>query len=100
MEIHVNDIRSLSEFQRNAKTHLEEMKRSGRPRLLTVNGKAELVVQDARTYQKLLAELDELRTLLLLRKRLGDVAAGVKGRSLDAVLAEVGRQRVKVRRRA
>jgi hypothetical protein len=34
------------------------LKQTGRPEVLTVNGRAELVVQDAASYQKLLELLD------------------------------------------
>ena len=48
------DIRSLSDFKRNTAPLLERMEESGQPLVLTVNGKAKLVVQDAASYQKLL----------------------------------------------
>jgi hypothetical protein len=40
------DIRSLRDFKRNPGEFLTRMKRSGHPVVLTVNGKAELVVHD------------------------------------------------------
>jgi len=43
----------VSDFQRNTKEHLREMERSGHPWMLTVKGKAKVVAQDARSYQKL-----------------------------------------------
>lgn len=43
----MEDIRSLTDFQRNTKSHLKRLKATGRPEALTVNGKAELIVQDA-----------------------------------------------------
>jgi len=52
--IDLKDIHSLSDFQRNARAHVEHLKKTGRPEVLTVHGKAELVVQDAEAYQKLL----------------------------------------------
>jgi prevent-host-death family protein len=42
-----NDIRSLSDFKRNTSELLERLKKTGNPLLLTINGKAEVVVQDA-----------------------------------------------------
>ena len=45
--IALQDIRSLTDFQRNTKSHLKRLKSTGRPEVLTVNGKAELIVQDA-----------------------------------------------------
>jgi hypothetical protein len=49
--IAIQDIRSLTDFQRNTKAHLRRLKSSGRPEVLTVNGKAELIVQDAAAYE-------------------------------------------------
>lgn len=55
------DIGSLTDFTRNTKAHLKRLKRTGRPELLTVNGKAEVVVQSAPAYQRLLNLLEKLK---------------------------------------
>ena len=99
MEIQLTDIHSLSDFQRNTKEHLREMERSGHPRVLTVNGKAKLVVQDARSYQKLLEQLEEAETVSVLRRRLASMRRGKKGRPLTEVLEELGGRGAKTRRR-
>ena len=52
--ISVQDIRSLTDFQRHTKAHLKRLKASGRPTVLTVNGKAELIVQDAAAFEEML----------------------------------------------
>lgn len=52
--ISVHDIRSLTDFQRHTKAHLKRLKASGRPAVLTVNGKAELIVQDAGAFEEML----------------------------------------------
>jgi PHD/YefM family antitoxin component YafN of YafNO toxin-antitoxin module len=52
--IALKDIRSLTDFQRNTKTHLKRLKATGRPEVLTVNGKAELIVQDAAAFEDML----------------------------------------------
>jgi PHD/YefM family antitoxin component YafN of YafNO toxin-antitoxin module len=53
------DIGSLTDFTRNTKAHLKRLRRTGRPNLLTVNGKAQVVVQSASAYQRLLESLGE-----------------------------------------
>ena len=58
--IKTEDIGSLTDFARNTKAHLKRLKRTGRPELLTVNGKAEVVVQSASAYQRLLESLEKL----------------------------------------
>ena len=55
--IRPEDIGSLTDFARNIKAHLKRLRRTGRPELLTVNGKAEVVVQNASAYQRLIEEL-------------------------------------------
>ncbi len=54
------DIRSLTEFKRNTAELVEQLKSTGRPLVLTVNGKAEIVVQDAATYQELLDRVEAI----------------------------------------
>jgi prevent-host-death family protein len=51
------DVHSLSEFQRNAKKMLKDLKKSKRPALLTVNGKGAVVVQDAAAYEILMSQI-------------------------------------------
>src|SRR5260370_7465417 len=48
------DIQSLAAFRRNSGEFLRPLKRSKRPLVLTVNGKAQAVVPDAEAYQRLL----------------------------------------------
>jgi PHD/YefM family antitoxin component YafN of YafNO toxin-antitoxin module len=59
--IRSEDIGSLTDFSRNTKAHLKRLKRTGRPELLTVNGKAEVVVQSAAAYQRLITLLERLK---------------------------------------
>jgi prevent-host-death family protein len=70
------DIHSLSDFKRNTSEFLEQMRGSGHPVVLTINGKAEIVVQDALSYQKLLDRVDELEALEGIHRGLADVKAG------------------------
>jgi len=48
------DIQSLTTFRRQSGDFLKQLKKSKRPVVLTVNGKAAAVVQDAEAYQRLL----------------------------------------------
>jgi len=52
--IALEDIRSLTDFQRNTKAHLKRLRATGRPEVLTVNGRAELIVQNAAAYEETL----------------------------------------------
>ncbi|HWZ25096.1 MAG TPA: type II toxin-antitoxin system Phd/YefM family antitoxin [Verrucomicrobiae bacterium] len=48
------DIQSLTTFRRRSRDFLRQLRKSKRPVVLTVKGKAAAVVQDAEAYQKLL----------------------------------------------
>jgi len=67
------DIESLSNFKRNTVKFLEQMKETREPVVLTINGKAELVVQDAQAYQALLDRVDYLETIKAVEQGLQDV---------------------------
>ena len=48
------DIQSLTTFRRRSGDAMKQLKKSRRPLVLTVKGKAAAVVQDAEAYQRLL----------------------------------------------
>jgi prevent-host-death family protein len=48
------DIQSLTTFRRSSAGFMKQLKKSKRPLVLTVNGNAAAVVQDAEAYQRLL----------------------------------------------
>jgi prevent-host-death family protein len=68
-----NDIRSLSDFKRNTSELVDRLKKSGNPLVLTINGKAEVVVQAAEAYQEL---LERVETVEGIHRGLADVKAG------------------------
>lgn len=70
------DIQSLSHFKRNTAQVMKQMRESGHPVVLTVNGKAEVVVQDAAAYQRLLALVEKAEMIEFLREAKADADAG------------------------
>jgi prevent-host-death family protein len=48
------DIQSLTTFRRRSGDFIKQLKKSKRPVVLTVKGKAAAIVQDAESYQRLL----------------------------------------------
>lgn len=81
------DILSLSTFKRDSSKLTRQMKKTKEPIVLTVNGKAALVVQDAESYQKLLELKDRMETVDILRKRLASLKEK-KGRPAEEFFAE------------
>jgi prevent-host-death family protein len=70
------DINSLSNFKRNTSDFLKQMRRTRQPIVLTVNGKAEFVVQDATSYQELLEVKERWETIQSLRRGLAEMERG------------------------
>jgi prevent-host-death family protein len=70
------DIGSLSELKGRTSQFIQQLKASGQPIVLTVNGKAELVIQDAQSYEKLLELVDRLEAIEAIREGLRDEAEG------------------------
>jgi prevent-host-death family protein len=71
-------IDSLTNFKRQTAEYLTRLHKTGKPVVLTVNGKAEVVVQDAAAYQKLVeaaAKADRDETVAAIKAGLDDVAA-------------------------
>lgn len=85
--INLTNIHSVTEFQRNPKGILGKLKESEKPVVLTVNGKAELVVQDAALYQKLLDKVEAAEDFEAIREGLTQSLAG-EGRPLEAFRKE------------
>lgn len=74
--ITLTNIHSVSDFQRNPKGILGQLKSSRSPVVLTVNGKPELVVQDAASYQLLLDKVEAADDLEAVRRGLEQSLAG------------------------
>ena len=70
------DIESLSNFKRQTAKFVRQMKKTGEPVVLTINGRAELVVQDAESYQQLANLAEKIDSLEILRRSLEDADAG------------------------
>jgi PHD/YefM family antitoxin component YafN of YafNO toxin-antitoxin module len=77
-----------SSFKRNTPEFLRQLKESGHPVVLTIHGKAELVVQDSASYQKLIELAERAERMEALQASIDDMRAG-KVIPADAVLAEM-----------
>jgi PHD/YefM family antitoxin component YafN of YafNO toxin-antitoxin module len=78
------DIQSLTDFKRKTPKFLSQLKETGHPLVLTINGKAELVVQDAASYQRLFDLAERLETIQAVREGLASADRG-EGRPMDDV---------------
>jgi len=79
---------SLADFLTNAEQLVDRLKQSKDPLLLTVNGKAKLVVQDAEAYQAMVGELERSRFIQAVQMGLKEAQRG-ESRPADEVFAEM-----------
>jgi PHD/YefM family antitoxin component YafN of YafNO toxin-antitoxin module len=86
--LELRNIRPVTEFNRNTKEHIQRLKKTGKPEVLTVNGMAEIVVQSAEGYQKLLDSAELGETVSTLRRSLAQAKRG-ESRPARAVLKEL-----------
>ncbi len=70
------DIQSLTTFRRRSGDFMKQLKKSKRPVVLTVKGKAAAIVQDAEAYQRLLDIAARADSEEGIRQGLDDVAHG------------------------
>jgi prevent-host-death family protein len=70
------DIHSLTDFKRNTSEFLRQLKETGNPLVLTINGKAEVVVQDAASYQRLFDLAERLETIRAVKEGLASAGRG------------------------
>ena len=70
------DIQPLTTFRRKSSEFLKQIKKSKRPVVLTVNGKAAAVIQDAEAYQRLLDIAAQADAREGIRQGLEDVRKG------------------------
>jgi len=81
-------IESLSNFKRNTSDILKRLKKTGDPLVLTVNGRAEIVVQDASSYERLMEISERLETIDALRPAIEEMKLK-RGEPAELVLAQL-----------
>jgi PHD/YefM family antitoxin component YafN of YafNO toxin-antitoxin module len=86
--IHLNNIHPVTDFTRKTKQYIQRLKKTGNAEVLTVNGQAEIVVQSADAYQKILDQAQLAQSLPILRKSLAEAKRG-EGRPAREVLKEI-----------
>jgi prevent-host-death family protein len=79
--IDLRNIHSLTDFKRNANAYVEQLQATQLPLVLTVNGKAAVVVQEAGAFQSLIDRIKSMETELQsfkLAQLRQDLGAGVE----------------------
>jgi prevent-host-death family protein len=82
------DIHSMTTFKRNSSGLMKRIRKTGRPLVLTVKGKAEAVVLDAAAYRDIAGHLDAIAGI---RRGLTQAKKG-QGRPVDEVFDDLERE--------
>lgn len=86
--IRATDIHSLTDFTRNAKAYIQHVKVTQNPMAITINGDAEVVIQDVASYQNMMDELAQVRFVAAVRESEASVKAG-RVQDVDAAFADI-----------
>ena len=76
MMLDTRQIHSLTDFLRNHKAHLAQLKQTRTPEVLTVNGRAEVVILDPESYQELLDRLHHVETIAAIQEGIESAERG------------------------
>lgn len=85
------EIHSLSDFTQNSAEFIEQLEETGQPVILTVNGQAKVIVQDAVAYQRMLELVDRMEMLEGIQESLDSMKQG-KGKPAREFFAELRRK--------
>ena len=72
----LNETHPLADFQKNPQGHLRRLNKTGQPEILTINGRPAVVVQDARSYQRLLDSVEQAEAIAGIKLGLESLARG------------------------
>jgi len=81
------DIQSLTTFRRRSGDFMKQLRKSKRPVILTVKGKAAAIMQDAESYQRLLDIAARADAREAIRQGLEESKAG-KSRDIEEFFAD------------
>lgn len=84
-----HDIQSLSDFKQNASKLVKQVRSTKAPLVLTVNGKAAVVIQDAESYQSLVDRDEYSQTVAALRVALADIENSDQWQTSEEVFSEL-----------
>jgi len=94
------DITPLTDFKRDTAAYIRKLQRTGRAQVLTVNGRAEVVVQSAKSYQKFMEVIEREATRDSIRLGLAEADRGELHPLGKALTQAAARRKARTRRSA
>ena len=89
--ISIKNIQSLTDFKRNSAEYVKDLKKTKSPLVLTVNGKAEIVVLDADAFQEILNKIEYTENVKAIKEGIESFERG-EGKPAREALAELGKK--------
>ena len=86
--INLTNSHSLTDFQRNARTYIENINETHEPMLLTVNGKVQAVLVDPATFHLTEQALEQARFIAAIRAGEQSIQEG-RTRSAEEVFGDI-----------
>lgn len=90
----VNGIGSLTEFARNTRAQIDELKRTNQPRVLTQNGEAAAVMLSVSAYEELAQLAYEREMDIRLAAALSEYASGERGADAETVFERLRNRKI------
>jgi PHD/YefM family antitoxin component YafN of YafNO toxin-antitoxin module len=87
----IQESEPLSTFQEDPVPLLGHLKQTGRPIVLTVDGRAEVVVQDAESYERFRQVVDRAEAVVAVRKGIASMERG-EGIPVDEAFEQLRRK--------
>ena len=85
----MRDIQTVSQFKQNASKLIKQIQQTKQPIILTVNGKAAIVLQDAESYQDMAARREHDLTVAAINVALADFDNRENWKTHEEVFAEL-----------
>jgi prevent-host-death family protein len=86
--IKLDRINPITDFVRNYKSYVSRIKKTGQPEVLTVNGKPECVLIDAKSYQEMADAAEEARFIKAVNEGIESMNSGA-GQPARGALGEI-----------
>ena len=90
--VKISNIKPLTDFVRNSKAHIQHLRETESPEILTVNGEAAVVIQDAAAYERMAALAEQARQDGRLQSALSYFREGGKGIKADEVFGKLDKK--------
>lgn len=87
-----SEITTFTEHRENLRGDFDKVRKTGRPLLVTNNGKADAVVLSPETYDQLVEDAEYVRNIQRIRESMQQIEEG-KGIPVDEVFAKLRKRR-------